>query len=74
MPTPSATSSARLLLAVDSMIAKYGDTHPDLLRDLIVLRSEIEAADRKGSAAEVAGLALRVATWAKYFYEIFLRE
>lgn len=74
MHAPSARSSADLLAAVDSLISKHGQTHPELVRDLIHLRSQIESAERKGSTIEVAGLALRVATWAKFFYELFLRE
>lgn len=66
--------SEELLCAIDTLISKYGALYPDLERDLRLLRSDLEIALKQRDHHEVALVALRVASWVRYFIELIARE
>lgn len=58
-----------LLETVDLLIDKYSVSNPELVRDLVVLRAELECALKKRSRQETAILTLKIATWVRYALE-----
>lgn len=62
--------AARLIEAIDLVIVKHGPTNPDLLRELLKIRAEIQYLSSKRDVAGVAAAALRVATWLKFIFDM----
>ncbi len=53
-------------LKIDTLIDRYGHENPELVSDLTALKDELRASRRRGAAAQIAGIALRIATWARF--------
>ena len=54
---------------IDSLIERYGHENPELVSELSALKVELQAAQERGAAAQVASVAFRIATWARFFVD-----
>lgn len=54
---------------IDSLIERYGPENPQLVSELSALRDELQAARKRGAAAQVASIAFRIATWTRFFVD-----
>ncbi len=65
----SSDRKERLLAAIDAIIEKHGRDNPQLIAELESLRFELERLSAARDATSAAGIALRVATLVKFFFD-----
>lgn len=61
--------SAALLAQMDKLISVHGESNPELLKDLLALRAELELARRRNRAADFSRAALQIAAWVKFIFD-----
>ena len=65
----SSTNTKRLLAAIDELITSHGSTNPALLKDLLQLRTDLQKILATRSAADLASVGFRLATWLKFIFD-----
>lgn len=63
------SSHQKLLETIDGVVAKHGSANKELKKDLLALRTQLDAALRTKRWFEVAQLSLRVASLVKFFFD-----
>jgi hypothetical protein len=65
-----ASNFVNLLAAIDSLITKHGPSNPELLKDLLLLRAELQRVSATREPLKRAAAALRIATWVKFILDV----